>query len=194
MRQRVYPGNVTRRWNTLLILGLAACSGPTPAGEMATRMLPPSLSLPDLGAAPELHNAVWFNTDSPLTLGALRGKVVALEMWTFGCVNCRNVIPYLKQWHADYKDLGLVLIANHFPEFSYERDLDNLRAAVAQAGIECAVAQDEDGATWNAYHNRYWPTLYLIDKRGHIRYVHVGEGAYAETGRNVQALLAEPYP
>ena len=86
------------------------------------------------------------------------------------------------------------MIGNHFPEFSSERDLDNLKQAVAQAGIEYPVAQDNDGATWKAYHNSYWPALYLIDKRGHIRYVHIGEGAYSETEGNIKRLLAEAYP
>lgn len=151
-------------------------------------------SLPDLGPAPELQNTVWLNTDAPLRLSDLRGRVVGLEMWTFGCINCRNVVPSLKSWHAAYKDMGFVLIANHFPEFDFESDLGNLERAVAQAGIEYAVAQDNTGATWNAYGNRYWPTLYLIDKRGRIRYVHIGEGAYEETERNIRALLAESYP
>lgn len=150
--------------------------------------------LQDLGPAPEIENTIWLNTDSDLRLSDLRGKVIGLEMWTFGCINCRNVIPSLKRWHADYKDQGFVLIGNHYPEFSYERDLGNLERAVAEAGIEYAVAQDNNGSTWSAYRNHYWPTLYLIDKRGRIRYVHIGEGAYAETERNIQALLAENYP
>lgn len=150
--------------------------------------------LQDLGPAPELDTAVWLNTDTPLRLAALRGRVIALEMWTFGCINCRNVIPSLKRWHADYKDEGFVLIGNHYPEFNHERDLGNLERAVAEAGIEYAVTQDNDGSTWNAYRNQYWPTLYLIDKRGRIRYVHIGEGAYEETERNIRALLAESYP
>ncbi len=151
-------------------------------------------NLPDLGPAPEWRNATWLNSDVSLRLPELRGNVVALEMWTFGCINCRHVIPSLRQWHAAYADQGLVIIGNHFPEFAYERDLENLRQAVAEAGIEYAVAQDNDGATWRSYRNQYWPTLYLIDKRGHIRYVHVGEGAYGETEQNIQALLAEAYP
>jgi thiol-disulfide isomerase/thioredoxin len=148
----------------------------------------------DLGPAPELGDAIWLNTDSAERLADLRGKVVGLEMWTFGCINCRNVIPSLKRWHADYRDQGFVLIGNRYPEFNFEHDLGNLEGAVAEAGIEYAVAQDNDGATWNAYRNQYWPTLYLIDKRGRIRYVHIGEGAYEETERNIRALLAESYP
>ena len=97
----------------------------------------------------------------------------------------------MKEYHSKYKDQGLVIIGNHFPEFSYEKELENVKKAVAQYGIEYAVAQDNDGATWRAYENRYWPTLYLIDKQGHIRYVHIGEGNYKETEKNIKALLTE---
>ena len=103
------------------------------------------------------------------------------------------MIPSLKEWDQKYRDQGLVIIGNHYPEFSYEEDLANLRAAVAEHGIEYAVAQDNDGATWKAYKNRYWPTLYLIDKKGHLRYVHIGEGRYDETEAAIKSLLAEPY-
>ena len=152
-----------------------------------------SASLPDLGPAPELKNITWLNVDAPLHLADLHGKVVIVEMWTFGCINCQHVMPSLKSWHSKYKDQGLVIIGNHFPEFSYEADLNNLKAAIVNDGIEYAVAQDNNGATWNAYNNHYWPALYLIDKRGHIRYVHFGEGQYKETEANIQALLSETY-
>lgn len=104
------------------------------------------------------------------------------------------MIPSLKEWNETYRDQGLVIIGNHYPEFSYEEDLTNLQAAVAENGIEYAVAQDNDGATWRAYKNRYWPTLYLIDKNGHLRYVHIGEGRYNETEAAIQSLIAETYP
>jgi len=100
----------------------------------------------------------------------------------------------LRDWHSKYKDEGLVIIGNHYPEFSYEADLENLKQALVDLDISYAVAQDNDRATWSAYKNHYWPTLYLIDKRGRIRYVHIGEGRYAETEANIQALLAESYP
>ncbi|MGZ9224407.1 MAG: redoxin domain-containing protein [Anaerolineales bacterium] len=150
-------------------------------------------SRPDLGPAPELTNDTWLNVDSPLRLADLRGKVVMVEMWTFGCINCQNVMPSLKEWHATYKDQGLVIIGNHFPEFSYEKDLANLKDAITRDDIQYAVAQDNDGATWQAYKNHYWPALYLIDKQGHIRYVHIGEGRYSETEENIKALLEEEY-
>jgi hypothetical protein len=88
----------------------------------------------------------------------------------------------------------LVIIGNHYPEFSYEEDLDKLKQAITEFGIEYAVAQDNDGTTWRAFNNRYWPTLYLIDKQGHIRYIHIGEGRYADTEAAIKALLGEAYP
>ncbi len=87
-----------------------------------------------------------------------------------------------------------MVIGNHYPEFGYEEDLENLKAAIVELKVPYAVAQDNDGGTWRAYRNRYWPTLYLIDKQGNIRYRHIGEGRYQETEAAIQALLAEPYP
>jgi hypothetical protein len=104
------------------------------------------------------------------------------------------VIPSLREWHEEYSDQGLVVIGNHYPEFSYESDLENLAEAVIDLEVPYAVVQDNQGENWRAYNNRYWPTLYLIDKRGHIRYIHIGEGSYAETEEAIQALLAEPAP
>ena len=182
----------------VLALGSAACtarnaSNPQGSANMALPKIQ-TASLPDLGPAPELNNKVWLNTNGPLHLADLRGKVVGLEMWTFACINCQHVMPHLKSWYAAYKDQGLVIIGNHYPEFSMEADLANLKNAVAQDGIEYPVAQDNDGETWNAYNTMYWPSLYLIDKRGHIRYVHIGEGAYDEIDTNIKTLLAEAYP
>ena len=87
-----------------------------------------------------------------------------------------------------------MIIGNHYPEFSYEEDLDNLNVALSELDISYPVAQDNEGKTWRAYHNRYWPTLYLIDKQGNIRYVHIGEGRYRDTEAAIQVLLDEPYP
>ena len=100
----------------------------------------------------------------------------------------------MREWHQKYSSSGLVIIANHFPEFSYEKDLGNLTAAVKQLNIEYIIAQDNDGKTWRAYNNHYWPTLYIIDKNGFIRYKHIGEGAYEETESVIVELLALQYP
>jgi len=155
--------------------------------------MPNPAPLPDLGLAPDLTNEVWLNVDAPLRLANLRGSVVIVEMWTFGCINCQNVMPSLQEWHTKYKDQGLVIIGNHFPEFSYEAHLANLKDAIARYEIGYPVAQDNHGTTWKAYKNHYWPALYLIDKQGHIRYVHIGEGRYQQTEENIRALLEEEY-
>ena len=180
-----------------LLLGLFVLLLPGCAMQKSSQPLDISfsktISLPDLGPAPELDNEIWLNAETPLRLADLRGKVVLLEMWTFGCINCQNVIPALKEWHTRYKDMGLVIIGNHYPEFSYEADLEKLKAAVERFEIDYPVTQDNDGATWRAYQNRYWPALFLIDKQGRIRYVHIGEGRYRETEENIKALLEETY-
>jgi peroxiredoxin len=104
------------------------------------------------------------------------------------------MIPSLRGWHETYGPQGLVVIGNHYPEFAYEEDLDNLKQAVQDLDVPYPVAQDNQGEVWRAYHNRYWPTQYLIDKQGFIRYVHIGEGDEQETEAAIQALLAEQHP
>ena len=177
---------------------LAACSPLSAAGATNTMQTSSTASgtsaahYPDMGLAPELTNQVWVNSPQPLRLSNLRGKVVLLDMWTFECINCQHVVPYLESWYKQFSSQGLVVIGNHFPEFPQERDLGNLKEAVQQQGITYPVDQDNDGTTWNAYNNEYWPTMYLIDKRGHIRYMTIGEGNYAATETAIKALLQEP--
>jgi thiol-disulfide isomerase/thioredoxin len=154
---------------------------------------PTQSSLADRGPAPELTNRVWINSPEPIRLADLRGKVVLLEMWTFACVNCRHTIPQLNAWYETYASQGLVIIGNHYPEFPYEADLTNLSKAVIELGIKYPVAQDNEGVTWRAYKNNYWPEMYLLDKNGHIRYIHIGEGGYDITESAIQDLLSEPY-
>lgn len=149
--------------------------------------------LPDYGPAPEISNESWLNVEQPLRLAGLRGKVVLLDMWTFECINCMHIIPSVRDWHEKYSDQGLVIIGNHFPEFNTEHDIVNLRAAMQQLDVPYAVTQDNDGKTWNAYGTRYWPTVYLIDKNGHLRYRHIGEGGYDATEQAIQELLKETY-
>ncbi len=140
--------------------------------------------------APEITSSDWINSGSQ-SFGGLRGKVVLVEFWTFGCYNCRNVEPQVKQWHQQYVDQGLVVIGIHSPEFAYEKDVDALGRYVRDHGIRYAVAVDNDFLNWNRFGNRYWPAMYLVDKRGIIRYVRVGEGGYRETEQVIQALLGE---
>lgn len=177
------------RYWFLILLTLISTSCASPAGsEKKTD----DTGYPDLGLAPELVGDVWINTESPLKLADLSGKVVLLEMWTFDCINCRNVIPYLRDWYRKYSNEGLVVIGNHYPEYDYERKLDNLKQAVIDLDVSYPVVQDNEGVNWDAYKNDYWPTLYLIDKNGHIRYFHIGEGDYDSTETAILALLEEP--
>ena len=140
--------------------------------------------------APAITNETWLNS-SPLHDADLTGKVVMVEFWTFGCYNCRNIEPYVKQWYLRYADQGFVVIGVHSPEFSHERDVDRVRRYVQEHEIRFPVTIDNDFSTWNKYGNRYWPARYLIDKHRVIRYVRVGEGGYHETEEMIETLLKE---
>ncbi len=149
-----------------------------------------AVQLADLGPAPELRGITsWINSDS-LTMASLRGKVVLVHFWTFACINCLHVQPYVKTWAERYAADGLVVIGVHTPELSFERELDNVRNAVAADGVRFPVAFDPDFATWRAYDNHAWPAFYFVDRTGRIRHVHVGEGDYEGSEAVIQTLLA----
>ncbi len=167
-----------------------------PTSARAPTAAPPPTSMPAPTAeptgksAPELvGGGAWINSE-PLTLASLRGKIVLIDFWTYGCYNCTNTLPYIKQWWSTYKDQGLVIIGVHTPEFSSERVLENVQAAVKEQGITWPVVQDNDNAIWHAYENHYWPRFFLIDHRGQIIYDHIGEGAYAQTEQQIATALA----
>ena len=150
--------------------------------------------LPVLGPAPEIRGTQeWFNTPGgrALSLRELRGRVVLIDFWTYTCINCIRTLPHLKAWDERYGDRGLAIIGVHTPEFPFERDAGNVEGAIDQSGIEYAVGQDNERATWDAYGNRYWPAKYLIDARGRVRYTHFGEGEYETTEEAIRKLLAE---
>lgn len=150
-----------------------------------------TLSFAEGVPAPEIISPTWINS-GPLKMEDLRGKVVMVEFWTFGCWNCRNIEPYVKEWHQKYAKEGLVVIAVHSPEFSHEREVDKVEAYVKERHISYAVPIDNEFRNWRQYRNRYWPTLYVIDKKGTIQYTRIGEGAYGQTEEMIQQLLAEP--
>ncbi|MGE5302289.1 MAG: redoxin domain-containing protein [Alphaproteobacteria bacterium] len=157
---------------------------------LSTLWLSPSRGSTTGQHAPEITNDTWVNS-GPLRLMELKGKVVLVEFWTFGCYNCQNVEPYVKSWHDKFRDRGLVIIAVHSPEFGHERVLKNVRNYVKEHNIQYAVAIDNDYKTWNSYQNHYWPAMYLIDKKGVIRYIRIGEGGYDQTEKQIRDLLAE---
>ena len=140
--------------------------------------------------APALAHGDWINSE-PLKLEDLRGRVVLIEFWTFGCINCRNTLPFVKNWNDRYREKGLTVIGVHSPEFAEETIVENLRRQVVSLGINYPVVSDNDYQTWNAYNVHAWPTMFLLDKQGRIRWKHVGEGHYDETERLIQKLLAE---
>jgi thiol-disulfide isomerase/thioredoxin len=144
-------------------------------------------------AAPEISSGQWINSE-PLTLKSLHGRVVLIEFWTFACYNCRNTLPTVKKWDAQYRDKGLTIIGVHTPELDYENNVDNLRREVASLGIKYPVVTDNDYSTWKAYGVEAWPTVFLLDKQGRIRWTHVGEGYYDETEQMIKKLLAEAEP
>jgi thiol-disulfide isomerase/thioredoxin len=150
--------------------------------------------LKDYGPAPQFAGiGSWLNTGGrPLSMAGLRGKVVLIDFWTYSCVNCIRTLPYLRSWDARYRGKGLVIVGVHTPEFAFEHVVSNVREAIRKEGIRYPVAIDNEYATWRAFGNQYWPAHYLIDRRGHVRDVHFGEGQYAETERAIQELLGEP--
>jgi thiol-disulfide isomerase/thioredoxin len=142
--------------------------------------------------APDLAEGAWINSEA-LTIKQLRGRVVLVEFWTFGCYNCRNTLPSMKSLDARYRERGLTIIGVHTPELDTERKIENVRREVSALDIQYPVLIDNDYATWKAYNVEAWPTMFLVDKSGHVRWMHVGEGAYDEAEQTIQKLLAEEY-
>ena len=135
----------------------------------------------------------FINTDgNSVTIGEFVGKkVVLLDFWTYSCINCQRTTPYLNSWYEKYKDKGFVIIGVHTPEFEFEKNIENVKAAVESLRIKFPVVLDNDYSTWQAYRNQYWPRKYLIDIDGYIIYDHIGEGGYKETELKIQEALAE---
>ncbi|CAJ0770958.1 MULTISPECIES: thioredoxin family protein [Ralstonia] len=135
----------------------------------------------------------WLNSQ-PLSMKDLRGKVVLVDFWTYSCINCLNTLPHVRQWYDKYKDQGLVVVGVHTPEYAFEKSTANVQEALKRLDVRYPVAQDNSYATWSAFHNQFWPALYLIDTDGRIVYQHFGEGRYAETEAAIQKLLADRKP
>lgn len=178
-----------------IVVGLLVVAASVYATGLSERLLIPFGISHEYGSsesavAPTLAHGDWINSE-PLKLENLRGLVVLIEFWTFGCINCRNTLPFIKSWHDRYGGQGLTVIGVHSPEFAEERIVENLRRQVVSLGINYAVVSDNDYQTWNAYDVQAWPTMFLLDKQGRIRWKHVGEGDYDETERLIQKLLAE---
>ena len=167
--------------------------GPVDQGALAHQTsVEEAADLQDYGVAPEFEGIEGWLNSQPLTLAGLRGKVVLIDFWTYSCVNCLRTLPHVKRWDETYRDKGLVIIGVHTPEFAFERVPANVRDAVEDLGVRYPVALDPDYGTWNAWGNRYWPAKYFIDRAGHVRFAHFGEGEYEESEQVIRTLLAEP--
>jgi cytochrome c biogenesis protein CcdA/thiol-disulfide isomerase/thioredoxin len=145
--------------------------------------------LPDYGPAPDFADVTeWVNT-KPLTLAGLRGKVVLIDFWTYSCINCLRTLPHVEAWAARYKRAGLVVIGVHTPEFAFEHVPSNVKANARRLGVRYPIAIDNRYGTWNAWGNQYWPAEYLVDRTGHVREAHFGEGSYDKTETGIRELL-----
>jgi thiol-disulfide isomerase/thioredoxin len=144
----------------------------------------------DARLAPVIASGEWINSE-PVKLEALRGRVVLVDFWTFGCYNCRNTLPTLKRFDNTYRARGLTIIGVHSPEFDREKRIDEVRREISSLGIKYPVVTDNDYDTWRAYNVEAWPTVVILDKRGRIRFTHIGEGLYQEQENIIKELLAE---
>lgn len=139
---------------------------------------------------PRITGDTWLNSP-PLHADDLKGKVVLVKFWTYGCHNCNAVEPYVIDWYKKYADQGLEIIAIHTPEFSHERQFDNVQRYITKHQVPYPVLLDNDFHNWRRFSNRYWPTIYLADRKGQLRYRKIGEGSYRQTEQWIQKLLAE---
>jgi peptide-methionine (R)-S-oxide reductase len=174
---------------SLLTIGVMLALATFLYAAMEPRSVNATLSVAD-NPAPDLGAGTWINSDR-LTLKSLRGRVVLIEFWTYGCYNCTNTLPSVKGWDERYRERGLTIIGVHSPEFDRETQIENVRRQVRTLGIRYPVVTDNDHETWRAYDIEAWPTLVLLDKQGRIRYTRVGEGKYEQTENVIKMLLSE---
>ena len=190
-----------RKLLTLFGLGVTATVGSTLLSKQQNQFVEASDSTPNVALREQRDDinlgkplpdfrgiSQWLNS-APLTPSDLKGKVVLVQFWTFGCINSQRTLGYITRWHQDYADQGLLVIGVHTPEFDFEHDVDNVKQALKDYQISYPVPLDNDYQTWRAYQNRYWPHLFLTSRDGIIRYHHIGEGAYQETEQMIQTLL-----
>ena len=159
--------------------------------SIAHRLAGDASSLPDEGPLPGFEGATgWLNSE-PLTPQALRGRVVAVQFWTYTCVNWLRTLPYVREWAKKYERHGLTVIGAHTPEFGFERNIDNIVIAARDMDVTYPIAVDSDYGVWRAFSNHFWPALYVADAQGRIRFHHFGEGEYEMSEMAIQQLLIE---
>ena len=180
------------RTASAVVLLIVSCASSTRAQQPATFK----------AQAPELEERAqseWINS-KPLKLSELHGQVVVLHFWTFGCSNCQHNYPTLKSWQEQFADKGVTIIGVHTPETAREAKIENLRSSVRKAGLKYPIVFDKGGRTWKSWDNRWWPSTYLIDKQGYVRYRWDGEFKWNSARgdlimrQKIEELLAEPVP
>lgn len=178
---------------SFLPIGLTICVVAAVAGRSSGQFLKPGKTAP----APEFASVTdWINSE-PLTMSKLRGKVVLVHFWTHGCYNCVNNYKHYKAWQERYSGKDVVIVGIHTPESPGERNLEQIKEQAAKNGLKFAIAVDNDKSNWKAWNNRCWPTVYVVDRRGRVRYGWEGELSYKgatgeETVRKyVDRFLAE---
>jgi len=150
--------------------------------------------LPDRGPHPELLDIDGWLQSDVTSLEELQGKVVAVQFWTFGCRNCKATIPHMRELYQKYQDQGFEIVGIHAPEFGFEAEFDNIDQAATDLGVTWPIVLDTKKRTFHSWQEGptgHWPRIYLLDRDGHIRYDHIGEGRYDQTDAAVQALLTE---
>jgi thiol-disulfide isomerase/thioredoxin len=160
-------------------------------GIMMQQRKPATVEFPLVSELSALGSATGWLNSSPLKAADLRGKVVLINFWTYTCINWIRSLPYVRAWAEKYKPQGLVVIGVHTPEFTFEQNVDNVRWAAKELRVNYPVAIDSEYAIWRAFQNQYWPSLYFINAKGHIRHHQFGEGEYERSERVIQQLLRE---
>jgi thiol-disulfide isomerase/thioredoxin len=160
-------------------------------GSVMQQATAAGLQLPVEGEFPSLGSATGWLNSQPLTAAGLRGKVVLIDFCTYTCINWLRQLPYVRAWSEKYRDRGLVVIGVHTPEFTFEKDIENVRPALKSIRVDFPIAIDNDYAIWRAFNNNYWPALYFIDTTGRVRHHHFGEGAYEQSEKIIQQLLGD---
>lgn len=204
--QRSVPGYVSALQNSLEGSASAKSALAQVSGRSLTQTssLGSAMSFDDCSYDPShLHNCgpapaltgidAWLNTpgNKPLSIAALRGRVVLVDFWTYSCINCQRTLPYVEAWDKAYRKMGLTIIGVHTPEFAFEHVVSNVKSQSAALGVHYPVAIDNEYKTWNAYRQEYWPAHYLIDASGIVRQVHYGEGEYGTTEALIRTLLKQ---
>src|ERR1044071_2082538 len=176
----------------VLLMLAASLGGPVVASEGAT-IQEGQTPVPEYEGkvnAPDFPEGLeWLNTERPISIRQLRGKIVLLDFWTYCCINCMHIIPQLKKLEKKYSN-ELVVIGVHTAKFTTEKETDNIRQAILRYEIEHPVINDKDHTVWSEYAVRAWPTLMLIDPAGKVVGRLEGEGGFDTLDRYISGMIA----